>query len=95
MPHDLNKPPHVNSAEDIKRKKRIPVYMLVLVGIFYWHCWFTCWRIANRVQMKRLLGILIQPYNKQRQIARLRAQLEMKHVQMTAILQQQQTSSLA
>ncbi|SLA36919.1 Uncharacterised protein [Mycobacteroides abscessus subsp. abscessus] len=45
--------------------------------------------------MKRLLGILIQPYNKQRQIARLRAQLEMKHVQMTAILQQQQTSSLA
>lgn len=34
MPHDLNKPPHVNSAEDTKRKKRIPVYMLVLVGIF-------------------------------------------------------------
>ena len=34
MPHDLNKPPHVNSAEDIKRKKRIPVYMLLLVGIF-------------------------------------------------------------
>lgn len=33
MPHDLNKPPHVNSAEDIKRKKRIPVYMFVLVGI--------------------------------------------------------------
>ena len=34
MPHDFNKPPHVNSAEDIKRKKRIPVYMLLLVGIF-------------------------------------------------------------
>lgn len=35
MPHDFNKPPHVNSAEDIKRKKRIPVYMLLLVGIFF------------------------------------------------------------
>ena len=80
MPHDLNKPPHVNSAEDTKRKKRIPVYMLVLV-------------IVNRVQMKHLLDIRIQPYNKQRQIARLRAQLEMKHVRMTAILQQQQISS--
>ncbi|MEB6566188.1 hypothetical protein MXL26_12675 [Acinetobacter towneri] len=34
MPHDFNKPPHVSSTEEITRKKRIPVFMLMLVGIF-------------------------------------------------------------
>ena len=35
MVHDFNKPPHVTSAEEIRQKKRLPVYMLILVGIFF------------------------------------------------------------
>ncbi len=38
MPHDLNKPPHVNQLKILGGKKRIPVYMLVLVGIFLLAC---------------------------------------------------------
>lgn len=34
MTHDFNKPPHVNSPEDVNRKKRIPVFILIIVGIF-------------------------------------------------------------
>ena len=34
MTHDFNKPPHVNSPEDTNRKKRIPVFILIIVGIF-------------------------------------------------------------
>lgn len=34
MSYDSNKPPHVNSPEDTNRKKRIPVFILIIVGIF-------------------------------------------------------------
>lgn len=34
MTHDFNKPPHVNNPEDTNRKKRIPVFILIIVGIF-------------------------------------------------------------
>jgi len=34
MTHDFNKPPHVTTAEEKSQKKRLPVYILVLVGIF-------------------------------------------------------------
>lgn len=34
MTHDFNKPPHVTSTEEVTRKKRIPVFILILVGIF-------------------------------------------------------------
>ena len=33
--HDFSKPqPHVASKEEIAKKRRLPVYMLILVGIF-------------------------------------------------------------
>ncbi|MDN5511893.1 MULTISPECIES: hypothetical protein [unclassified Acinetobacter] len=35
MTHDFNKPPHVTSAEERSQKKRLPVYILVLVGVFF------------------------------------------------------------
>ena len=34
MKHDFNKPPHVTNPEEIKQKKRIPVFILILTGIF-------------------------------------------------------------
>ena len=34
MTHDFNKPPHVTSAEEKNQKKRLPVYILILVGVF-------------------------------------------------------------
>ncbi len=34
MRHDFSKPSHVTSAEEITHKKRLPVYMLILVGLF-------------------------------------------------------------
>jgi hypothetical protein len=34
MKHDFNKPPHVTNAEEVKQKKRIPVFMLIIAGIF-------------------------------------------------------------
>lgn len=35
MTHDFNKPPHVISAEEKTHKKRVPVYILILIGIFF------------------------------------------------------------
>lgn len=35
MTHDFNKPPHASSSEETTQKKRIPVYILALVGIFF------------------------------------------------------------
>lgn len=33
--HDFSKPqPHVASKEEIARKRKLPVYMLIIVGIF-------------------------------------------------------------
>ncbi|ENU30897.1 hypothetical protein MMO38_05910 [Acinetobacter sp. NIPH 1852] len=33
--HDFSKPkPHVESKEDTARKRKLPVYMLIIVGIF-------------------------------------------------------------
>ncbi len=33
--HDFNKPqPHVASKEEIERKRKLPVYMLIMVGVF-------------------------------------------------------------
>ena len=34
MIHDFKKPPHVTSTEEIQQKKRLPVYMLLLTGLF-------------------------------------------------------------
>ena len=35
MMHDFSKPqPHVASREEIAKKKKLPVYMLIIVGIF-------------------------------------------------------------
>lgn len=34
MTHDFNKPPHVTSEEAKNQKKRRPVYILILVGVF-------------------------------------------------------------
>lgn len=34
MRHDFSKPSHVTSMADITQKKRLPVYMLILVGLF-------------------------------------------------------------
>ena len=35
MTHDFNKPPHTSSSEETTQKKRIPVYILALVGICF------------------------------------------------------------
>ncbi|WP_228259992.1 hypothetical protein [Acinetobacter sp. ANC 4779] len=35
MPHDFNKPPHVTTPEEKNQKKRLPVYILILVGVFF------------------------------------------------------------
>lgn len=33
--HDFSKPqPHVASKEEVARKRKLPVYMLIIVGIF-------------------------------------------------------------
>ncbi|TCM65854.1 hypothetical protein EC844_114100 [Acinetobacter calcoaceticus] len=34
MQHDFSKPTYVTSAEDLQKKKRLPVYILILVGLF-------------------------------------------------------------
>ena len=35
MMHDFSKPqPHVASREEIAKKKKLPVYMLIIVGVF-------------------------------------------------------------
>jgi hypothetical protein len=34
MAHDFNKPPQANIAEDSKQRRRIPVFILIIVGIF-------------------------------------------------------------
>lgn len=35
MMHDFSKPqPHVASKEEIARKRKLPVYMLIIVGLF-------------------------------------------------------------
>ena len=34
MQHDFSKPSHVTSAEELKRKQRLPIYMLILIGLF-------------------------------------------------------------
>ena len=34
MQHDFNKPSHVTSVEEVNQKKRLPVYMLIHVGLF-------------------------------------------------------------
>lgn len=35
MMHDFSKPqPHVASREEIAKKRKLPVYMLIIVGIF-------------------------------------------------------------
>ncbi|ENU57302.1 hypothetical protein FHR28_000542 [Acinetobacter sp. BIGb0196] len=34
MKHDFNKPSYVTSTEDITHKNRLPIYMLILVGLF-------------------------------------------------------------
>ncbi|CAB1222584.1 hypothetical protein [Acinetobacter bouvetii] len=35
MTHDFNKPPHVTTPEEKMQKKRLPVYILILVGVFF------------------------------------------------------------
>lgn len=35
MTHDFNKPPHITSEEERSQKKRLPVYILVLIGVFF------------------------------------------------------------
>ncbi|WP_336169223.1 hypothetical protein [Acinetobacter sp. 161(2023)] len=32
--HDFSKPPHVTSPEETAKKRRLPVYILVIVGLF-------------------------------------------------------------
>jgi flagellar biosynthesis/type III secretory pathway M-ring protein FliF/YscJ len=35
MMHDFSKPqPHVASREEIAKKRKLPVYMLIIVGVF-------------------------------------------------------------
>jgi len=34
MKHDFSKPSYVTSREEIAQKKRLPIYMLILVGLF-------------------------------------------------------------
>lgn len=34
MQHDFSRPSHVTSREEIQQKRRLPVYMLILVGLF-------------------------------------------------------------
>ncbi len=34
MRHDFNKPSYVTSNEEITHKNRLPIYMLILVGLF-------------------------------------------------------------
>ena len=34
MTHDFNRPPHVTSTEEVTQKKRLPVYILAIVGVF-------------------------------------------------------------
>ncbi|HCW3810510.1 TPA: hypothetical protein OXK40_000992 [Acinetobacter baumannii] len=32
--HDFSKPPHVTSPEKTAKKRRLPVYILIIVGLF-------------------------------------------------------------
>ncbi len=32
--HDFSKPPHVTSPEETAKKRRLPVYILIIVGLF-------------------------------------------------------------
>ena len=34
MQHDFTKPSYVTSAEDLHKKRRLPLYILFLVGLF-------------------------------------------------------------
>ena len=34
MPNSANQPPHLENATDRKQKKRIPIFILVIVGVF-------------------------------------------------------------
>lgn len=34
MTHDPKQSPHVNNTEEVKQKRRIPVFILIIVGIF-------------------------------------------------------------
>lgn len=34
MAHDFNKPPHGNQSEGSNQRRRIPVFILIIVGIF-------------------------------------------------------------
>jgi len=34
MKHDFSKPSYVTSREEIAQKNRLPIYMLILVGLF-------------------------------------------------------------
>ncbi len=34
MQHDFSKPSHVTSREEVEYKRRLPVYMLIIVGLF-------------------------------------------------------------
>lgn len=34
MRHDFTKPSHITSAEELQKKLRLPIYMLILVGLF-------------------------------------------------------------
>jgi hypothetical protein len=34
MQHDFNKPPHTNGPQDTVKKNRLPIYILIAVGIF-------------------------------------------------------------
>ncbi len=35
MQHDFKRPSHVTSAEEIAQKRRLPVYMLIIIGLFF------------------------------------------------------------
>lgn len=34
MKHDFTKPTYVQSLADVQKKRRLPIYMLILAGLF-------------------------------------------------------------
>ena len=68
MPHDFNKPSHVQTPEERQKKKRVPLYILALVGIFLIALLFYMFAEPSQIRMRRLQDIRIRVQSLQHQI---------------------------
>ena len=61
MTHDFNRPPHVTSTEEVTQKKRLPVYILAIVGVFLLALVLYMLAVQSRMHVKCLPILQIQP----------------------------------